>query len=116
MALKRHRGNEVTMKKTALLLAVLMVIGSMSGWAISQTVDNIAMDQTKSDLRPVQDAGYLLKAVNDGIDKGLSAIPVIKEHHYVLDPVRKVKNESIKDAKSIINMTWDAVTLKSHRE
>jgi hypothetical protein len=104
------------MKKIALFLAMLMVVGSVSGFCLSQAVDKIADNRMKSDLSPVADAGQLIKSVNSEIGKGLDMMPIVKERHHILDPVRKVRIEALEGAKTIVNGMWDVVTMKSMRK
>jgi len=104
------------MKKIAVLLAVLMAMGAVPGWCLSQTVDNFLDNRSKSDLRPVEDSAKILSSVNKGIDKSLDAVPGLKERDKVLDPVRKVRKETVGAAKTIVNKTWDILTFKSMRK
>ena len=104
------------MKKVAIILAVLMAIGAVPGWCLSQTVDTFLDNRSKSDLRPVEDSAKVLSTVNKGIDKTLDAVPVMKEREKVLDPVRKARHETVGIAKTIVNKTWDILTFKSMRK
>ena len=103
------------MKKAALLVALLMVIGVGSAWCLSATVDRVLDDQSKSDLRPVQDTAKLANLVNKGIDKSYNT--VTKPMNPVLDPIRQVRDSSVRASKEIVNRIWDALTYFSpHRK
>ncbi len=103
------------MKKIALLLAVLMVMGAATGFCgMSGTVDGFVENRMNSDIRPVEDAGKILDITNKGIDK---------TYHTVADPmepglkhVRKVRDETMSLSKKIVNKTWDILTLKDLRD
>ena len=104
------------MKKIAVVLAVLMAIGAVPGWCLSETVDHFLDNRSKSDLRPVEDTAKIASTVSKGVDKSLDAVPVLKERDKVLDPVRKVRHETVSAAKTIVNRTWDILTFKSMRK
>lgn len=104
------------MKKVAILLAVLMAMGAVPGWCVSQTADTFLDNRSKSDLRPVEDSAKILQGVSKAVDKSMDAVPVLKEREKVMDPVRKTRKETVKIAKSIVNTTWDIVTFKWMRK
>lgn len=104
------------MKKIAVLLALLMLVGSVPGWCLVATVDNFVDTHTKdSRYRPVQDTGEMYGAVNHGIGTAFDKVPVIKERHVVVDPIEKLGNDSIGATRSFLNTTWDLLTFKSMR-
>ncbi|OGW87322.1 MAG: hypothetical protein A3C35_08645 [Omnitrophica bacterium RIFCSPHIGHO2_02_FULL_46_11] len=98
------------MKKIALFLAVLMVFGSMPAWCLSEIVDKVIENKSKSDIRPIQDTARILGLVNEGIDKSLDKTPILNKREVVLVPVRKVARETIHGTKAVVNGTWDVVT------
>lgn len=105
------------MKKIAVMLSLLLMIGAVPGWCLIGTVDNYVDGHTKdSSFRPVQDTGHLYGTVNDGIGKGLDKVPVINKRSVVMDPLDKGIGETIGMTKKIINGTWDILTFKSMRD
>lgn len=104
------------MKKIAVILAVLMAIGAVPGWCLSQTVDTFLDNRSKSDLRPVEDSAKILQGVNKGVDKSLDMVPGMDQRGKVLDPVSKARKETVGLAKTIVNKTWDTLTFKSMRK
>lgn len=100
------------MKKTALFVALLLVLGAVPGWSISATVDGFLDRRAESDLRPVQDSAKVLIAVNDLADKSLEkADPILKHRKPVMDPL-------MKSAKYIINTPYDLIRrmIPMHRD
>ena len=104
------------MKKIAVLLAVLMMMGAVPGWCLISTADNFVDSHTKSSLRPVEDAGKVYQAVSKGIDTSLDKVPGVKLRTIFFNPIDKVAKESMDATKSIVNGTWDLLTLKSMRK
>lgn len=105
------------MKKIAVVLSVLLMIGAVPGYCLIGTVDGFVENRTKdSSFRPVQDTGELYGAINDGVGKGLDKVPVINKRSVVMDPLDKGIGETIGMTKKIINGTWDLLTFKSMRE
>lgn len=105
------------MKKIAVLLTVLMVMGAVPGWCLIATVDNFVASHTKANnLRPVEDAGKLYQAVNNGIDTSLDKIPAVKLRPILFDPIDKVVKGSMDATRSVVNGLWDFLTLKSMRK
>jgi len=102
------------MKKIAVVLAVLMLLGAAPAWCLSETADTFIQNRMQSDLRPVEDTGRILDVTNRGIDKTYHT--VTDPMQPVLDPVRQVRDETVKGSKSVINVVWDAITLRSMRE
>ena len=80
------------MKKIAVLLAVLMVIGAGPGWCgVSATLDTVIENRMNSDIHLVADAGRVLDLANRGVGKTYTTIMDPMEP--VMDPVRKVRDE-----------------------
>ena len=105
------------MKKIALLLAVLMLMGAAPGWCLISTVDNYVIDHTKSNsFRPVQDTGKVYETVNKGIDTSLDKVPAVKLRPLLFEPIDHVVKTSVDSTRSIINGVWDLLTFKSMRE
>ena len=103
------------MKKVSLLVALLMVVSMGPAWCLSATVDRALDNQSKSDLRPVQDTAKLASMVNKGVDKSYNM--VTKPMNPVLNPIRQVRDSSVRATKEIVNRTWDALTYFSpHRK
>lgn len=96
------------MGKVALIVALALVVSVGPAWSISQTVDGVIEDQKKSDIHAVQDTAKILGVVNEGVDKSYKT--VTKPLNPVLDPIRQVRDISIKATKEIANGTWDALT------
>lgn len=97
------------MKKIAILVAVLMVIGTTSGWTVSSTVDKFIENRTKSDIHPVQETGQILDLTNKVVDETLKATdPILKHRKHITGPV-------MDGTKKVVNVIWDTVTLKSLR-
>ncbi len=96
------------MKKVTLFVALLMVISMGPAWCLSATVDRVLDNQSKSDIRPIQDTARLASMVNKGVDKSYNmATEPIKP---VLDPIRKVRDTSVHASKTIVNRIWDGLT------
>ena len=105
------------MKKIALLLAVLMVVGAAPGWCLVGMVDTYVDDHTKnSSFRPVQDTGELYGTINHGIGDTMDKVPVLKERSVIMNPIETVAKETIKGTKLLLNGTWDLLTFKSMRD
>jgi hypothetical protein len=109
------------MKKVALLIALLMVISAAPGWSLVAAVDRALDNQAKSDLRPVEDTAKIGITAKKGIDKSYDMVmkPVEmakKPMSPILDPILKVKDASVRATKTIINKTWDALTLSHFRK
>ena len=96
------------MKKIALLVALLMIASAAPGWCLSATVDRALDNQSKSDLRPVQDTARIAGMVNKGVDKSYNM--ATKPMKPILDPIRQVRDTSIHASKTIVNRIWDALT------
>ena len=110
------KGVEV-MKKLAIMLAVLMVLGAVPGWCLLPTVDGYVDGHTKnSRFRPVQDTGEIYGTVNHEIGKGMDQVPLIKDRSVVVNPVNKLLGDSMDATKSLVNGTWDLLTFKSLRD
>ena len=104
------------MKKRAILLALLMLVGAVPGWCLVATVDNFVNDHTKdSGYRPVQDTGEMYGTVNRHIGSAYDKVPVMKDRHVVIDPIEKLGNDSIHGVRTLLNGTWDLLTFKSMR-
>ena len=105
------------MKKTAVMLALLLVIGTAPGWCLVEMVDHSVDNHTKtSTMRPVQDAGEIYGAVNHGIGESFDKVPVLKERSVVMNPINKLMGDTLDASKKLINGTWDLLTFKSMRE
>ncbi len=100
------------MKKTAMFLALLMVIGSAGLLAYPTAVDNVIENKSKSDIGPVADTAKLVGVVNTGVNKVMASEPTTT----VLKPVRIVRDETLKGSKKVINTLWDVLTLKMLRD
>ena len=100
------------MRKAALFLALLMVVGQVYGYCYTATVDNVLDEKSKSDLHPVQDTAKMVSLVNNGVNKAIETQPMST----VMTPVETVRKESMKGVKTIANTIWDALTLRSMRE
>ncbi len=105
------------MKKLAVLLAVMMAVGSVPGFSLEPTVDNFVDTHTKSSsLRPVQDTGLVYSKVNHEIGKGMDKVPVLNEREKVVGPLDKFLHHTIDGTKALTNGLWDILTFKSLRE
>ena len=105
------------MKKLAIMLALLTIIGAAPGWCLVATVDNVIDGHTKnSSLTPVHDAGEMYGVVNHQIGTSFDKVPVIKERSVVMKPLDHLMEQTIHAGKSIVNGVWDLVTLRSLRE
>ena len=105
------------MKKLAVMLALLLVVGAVPGWCLIATVDNFVDGHTKdSGFRPVQDTGEIYAKVNHEIGAGLDKVPVLQDRSKVISPIDKLLHDSIEGGKSLINGTWDLLTFKSLRD
>lgn len=100
------------MRKAALFLALLMVVGQVYGYCYTATVDNVLDEQSKSELHPVQDTAKMASMVNDGVNKAMDTQPLST----MMMPVETVRKESIKGVHTITNTIWDALTFRSMRE
>lgn len=96
------------MKKTAMLLALLMVVGQAYVFAYPATVNKVLDEKSQSDIHPVQDAAKIAGALNSGVNKAFEIEP--------LSTVDKVRIETYKAAKTVTNELWDLLTLRSFRE
>ena len=96
------------MKRMAILVVLMMILSQISGFAYPTTVDNMLDGKSKSDIRPVQDTAKIAGALNDGVNKAFKVEP--------LSTIDKVRVETYKGAKKVINVMWDSMTLKSLRE
>ena len=101
------------MRKIAIFLVVLLIAGAAPVWSLSATVDNVIDGRMKSDIHPIADAGLILHEVNKGIDTTYHAVtdPLAP----VLDPMRKIRDETVRYAKMAVNTVWDLVTLRNYR-
>ena len=99
------------MRKLALVLALLMVVGTIPAFAtVSATLDGVIDSKSKSDIRPVEDTAKLAGEVNKGVNKVMEPLdPVMK-------PVYEVRHETVKASKKVVNTVWDMLTLKHFRE
>jgi len=89
------------MRKIAILVALLMVVGAVPGFSLTATVDGFLERRAESDIHPVADSAVLLGHVNDGIDKTIDAAdPVLRHRKHITDPV-------MRGAKTIVNGAWD---------
>ena len=102
------------MKKLTLLTAVLVVVVAMPAWSMVAAVDRTIDHTMKSDLGPVADTGRILDVTNRGITKGYDTLTGPMKP--VLDPIRKVRDESIRGAKAVVNTLWDVLTLRHFRK
>ena len=100
------------MRKTALFLALFMVIGQAYGLSYTATVDNALETKSKSDLHPVQDAAKMASVVNSGVNKIIEKQPMST----VMKPIETVRKETLKGTKTITNHLWDILTFRSFRE
>lgn len=104
------------MKKLAVILALLM-IASVPAYAGVEPVDGIIDTHTKSSsLTPVQDMGRLYGTIDTGIHDSLDKVPVIKERGVVIRPIEHMLTGIYDGAKTLVNGTWDLLTLKRMRE
>jgi hypothetical protein len=93
------------MKKIAVVLVIAMVFGSGPAWALSRTLDNAVASHKKSELAPVADAARITGGVNHGLH--MMTDPIMDNGgDKVMEPVRMVKDESVKGARTIVNETW----------
>lgn len=90
------------MKKIAILLAMLLVIGSVPSWAtMSATAEGFLDRRAESDIRPLQDSAKLVRYAYDGVDRGITAAdPVLRHRKHITEPV-------MRGAKMIVNKPWD---------
>ena len=100
------------MRKTALFLALFMVIGQIYGLAYTATVDNALETKSKSDLHPVQDTAKMVNVVNSGVNKVIEKQPMST----VMKPIETVRKETLKAAYTTTNTLWDFLTFRSLRE
>ncbi len=104
------------MKKMAVILAALMILGAVPGWCLVPMVDSFVDNHTKnSSFHPVQDAGKVYGTVNHQIDTSFDKIPVLKSRSVIIDPIEKLVKDSVDATKLLINGTWDLLTFKSMR-
>ncbi len=101
------------MKKMALLAAALMVTMALPAWSMPDVLDRQIDHTMKSDIGPVADAGRILDFTNKGITKGYHT--VTGPMKLVLDPIRTVRDETIRGTKLVVNTLWDVITLKHFR-
>ncbi len=95
-------------KVTLLLVALLMVTSVGSAWCLSAMVDRTLENKSKSTLHPIQDTAKLAGVLNRGIDKSYNV--VTKPMNPILNPIREVRDTSVKASKTIINRVWDMLT------
>ncbi len=97
-------------------MLVLMLVATLAvpAWSMPAVLDHTIDNTMKSDLGPVSDTGRILDVTNRGITKGYNT--VTEPMAPVLDPVRKVRDESIKGTKTVINTIWDVITFKHFRD
>ena len=96
------------MKKTALFLALLMVVSQACVMAYPATVDNVLDEKSKSDLGPVSDTAKIAGKVNHGLNKVFEKEP--------LATIDKARIETYNGAKKVTNILWDVVTFKWLRD
>lgn len=105
------------MKKLTILLAVLMLAGSVPAWCVIETADAFVDSHTKnSAFRPIQDGGEIYATVNKGIGSGMDKVPLLQDRSKVMSPLNKLLHDAIDGSKALINATWDLLTFKSMRE
>lgn len=105
------------MKKMAVVLAVLMLVGASAGWCVTPAADGFVDTHTKnSSLRPVQDTGKVYGTINHHVGTSMNKVPVLKSRSVVVEPVEKLGKESVHASKSVINGVWDILTFRSMRE
>ena len=102
------------MKKVALLVAVLVVAMAVPAWSMPDVLDRQIDHTMKSDIGPVADAGRILDLTNRGVTRGYHT--VTDPMKPVLDPIRKVRDESIHGTKRLVNTMWDLITFKHFRK
>ena len=102
------------MKKIAIVTLVIVMAFAVPGFSMPGTLDRAIDNTMKSDIGPVADSGRILDVTNRGITKTYDAVTGPMKP--VLDPVRKVRHETVSGAKRIVNFTWDMLTLKHFRE
>ena len=95
------------MKKMAVVVAILMVVGMVPGWCVTAGVESFLDARETSDLNPVSDAAKLTKLTLKPLK------PVTNQTRKVTDPVGR---ETVKAAKTVVNKTWDLLTFKSKRK
>ena len=105
------------MKKVAALLVMLMVVSSVPGWCLIATVDNAVMNHTKdSSYRPVADVGKTYDLMNKGLEKSLDKVPEVKLRPIFFDPMDKMLKGILDASKTVLNKTYDFLTLKKFRK
>jgi hypothetical protein len=102
------------MRQTAVLVALLVALGAAPAFALHAELDTFIDNRTKSDIHPVADAGEVLGYANKGVDKTYHFITDPMKP--VLDPIRKVRDESLRYSKLVLNKTWDFLTLRHLRK
>ena len=102
------------MKKIALLVTVLVIAMAVPAWSMVGAVDRTIDHTMKSDIGPVADTGRVLDFTNKGIDKTYHV--VMDPLKPVLDPIRKVRDESVRGTKAVINTLWDVLTFRHFRK
>ena len=102
----------IQLRKVAMLVMLLMVVGMAYGWCYTATVDNVLDAKSKSDIRPVEDVAKLAGMVNKGVNTTLES----KYMSPIMKPIDTVRLETLKGAKTVTNTLWDALTFKSFRE
>ncbi len=96
------------MKKTALFLALLMIVGQAYGLAYPTTVNNVLENKSKSDIGPVADTAKVASKINDGLNKVFEKEP--------LATIDKARIETYNGVKKATNMLWDVLTFKKLRD
>ena len=97
------------MKKIAAVLILAMIVGTVPAWALSRTLDNFVAEHKKSEMAPVRDADRIVGGLNHGIH--MMSDPVMERGgDKIAEPIRTVKDESIKGTKRLINETWNLLT------
>jgi hypothetical protein len=95
------------MKALALFLALLFVVSSAPAFCESGTVDTFLENRSESETHMVSDSAKLLQEVKKPADKVVDA---------VMEPLDKVTDPVMDGANTVLNTTWDALTLKSMRD
>ncbi len=96
------------MKKTALFLALLMIVGQAYGLAYPAAMDNVLENKSKSDIGPIADTAKVASKINHGLNKAFEKEP--------LATIDKVRIETYNGAKKVTNMLWDVLTFKKLRD
>lgn len=102
------------MKKIALLVAVLVVALAVPAWSMPARLDHAIDNTMKSDIRPVEDSGRILDVTNRGITHSYNFVTGPMKP--VLDPIRRVRDETIRGTKLVVNTIWDVLTFRHFRK